>query len=143
MNELVAAVHASEAAIIIEGINNASNEIFHSFPVESYEDRIKLYNATSSDGETVKDNINKILNVVDVVVMPVEIKNDDGSTGTVPRVTLITADGKMVSAASWGVYNSTKKIAAIFGGLHFDPPIKVIPVEVKTKNGFTMNLKLA
>lgn len=133
---------ATEAQSIVTGIQNAANEIFHSFTVETMEDKIKLFNATNGDGQTIKENVNKVLEVVDVVIMPVEVKDEDGSTSTVPRTTLITKKGDLISATSWGVYNSVKKINAIFGSLHFEGGIKISPVEVKTKGGFTINLKL-
>lgn len=132
----------NESQEIISSIQNAGSEIFHSFDVATKKDQIKLFNATSGDGETVKENINKTLEIVDVVVMPVDVLNEDGTTATVPRTTLITKEGRQISATSWGVFNSMKRINAIFGGLHFDEPLKIVPVEVKTKNGFTINMKL-
>lgn len=135
-------VPANENQAIVSSLNNAGNELYSSFGVESVEDRMKLYNATSSEGVTLKSMVNKTIELVDVVVMPVEVKNDDGSTSIVPRTTLIDKNGKLVTATSWGVYNCVKKIAAIFGGLHFETPLKVEPFEVKTKGGFTLNLKI-
>lgn len=141
-NKMVAVNPMSDAQVIIDGIVNASNSIFHSFTVETSEDKVKLYNATTVDGQTLKSSVNKVLEVVDVVIMPVDVRNDDGTNATVPRTTLITKKGEYVTATSWGAYNSIKKIAAIFGGLHFETPLKITPVEVKTKSGFTINLKL-
>ena len=132
----------SESQQIVDGVVNAQSEIFCSFQVTDNKDRMKLYNATSAEGETVKSCINKIIKMVDAVIMPVEVKNEDGTTALVPRVTMIDEKGKFYSATSWGVYNSLKKISAIFGGLHFEEAISISPVEVKTKNGFTINLKL-
>lgn len=138
-NKMVA---LTENQRIVEGIENAASEIFHSFTVETKEDRMKLYNATSVEGKTLKSSINKVIEVVDVVAMPVEVRNDDGTQSTVPRVTLISKKGEFFTATSWGVYNSLRKIAGIFGGLHFEEPLKISPVEVKTKAGFTINLQL-
>lgn len=132
----------SEGQEIINGLTSASSEVFASFDISEKQDKIKLYNATTGDGDSVKSHLNKVIDVVDVVVMPVDLKNDDGVSSTVPRVTLITKDGKFLSSSSWGVYNSIKKIASLFGGLHFDEPLKISPVEVQTKKGFTINLKL-
>lgn len=134
--------YADTVGHIMDGIRNASSDIYASFTAETHADRIKLYNATAGEGQTLKENLNKVLEVVDVVIMPVDVMNDDGTTSTVPRTTLITKKGDCVSATSWGIYNSVKKIMGIFGSLHFDEPLKVSPVEVKTKNGFTMNLRL-
>lgn len=127
---------------VVSDIMTAGSDLYHSFAIESIEDKRKLFNSMSGDGESVKENVNKTLNVVDVVVFPVEVLNDDGTKNVVPRTTLILQDGSFCSATSWGVYNSVKRMAAIFGSLHFEPALRVVPVEVKTKNGFTINLRL-
>lgn len=132
----------SETEGIIGSIKNAADEIYHSFDVDTPEKKKILYNATTSSEGTLKENVNKVIEVVDVVIMTVEVINDNGEKSLNARTTLITKDGKFLSATSWGIYNSVKRLMAIYGGLHFDPPLKVAPVEVKTKNGFTLNLKL-
>lgn len=136
-------VPMSDAQAIVSSVENASGEIFHSFPVETHEDKMKLYSATSAEGVTLKSCVNKKIKMSDVVIMPVEVKNDDGTQGIVPRSTIITEDGQYITATSWGVFNSLKRVSAIFGGLHFEKPLVITPVEVKTKNGFTLNLNLA
>lgn len=138
----IAVVNDTDPMDIIEGLNNAANEIYHSFAVDTTDAKVKLFNAMSGDGETIKENINKTLEVVDVVIVPVEVLNDDGTKAVVPRSTLILKNGHFCSATSWGVYNSLKRLIAIFGCLHFETPIKLVPVEVKTKNGFTINIRL-
>lgn len=130
---------------IISGLKESSDLMYCSFKVESVEDKIRLYNAvsgTSDSHETIKANVNKVLEVRDVVVMSANVTDDNGVTQTVPRITFILADGRTLSAASWGVYRALQKIAGIFQTLSFDPPIKMMPVEVKTKRGFTITLKL-
>lgn len=128
---------------IIDSMGDETSAFFSSFQVETQDDRIKLYNAMSDNGLSVKDNVNKSLTICDVVVMPVQVVNEDKTTTVVPRCILIDKDGQFYTATSWGVYRSIQKIKAIFGTLHFNPAIKVMPVEVKTKNGFTMNLRLS
>lgn len=132
----------TDSEAIVQGMRDTSSELYSSFDAVTSEDKIKLYNALSADGETVKSAINKKIAMVDCVILPVEVINEDGSKSTVPRVTILDKDGKGYTATSWGVYNSIKKISAIFGGLHFDVPMLIQPVEVKTKNGFTINLKV-
>lgn len=129
---------------IVNSMNDTSNVMYQSFQAETKADRIKLFNASSGDGETVKSNLNKRIDIADVIVIPVEVKNEDGTSDIVPRSTIITQDGRYISATSWGVFNSLQKLAKIFDGLHFekDDYITVMPVEVKTKNGFTINLRV-
>lgn len=132
----------NENTAIVQGIVNAADDLFSSFSVDTHEDKVKLYNATSSEGVTLKSMVNKEIIMKDVVIMPVEVKNDDGTTSIVPRTTIIDKSGKIITATSWGVYNSIKKISAIFGGLHFEDGLKISPFEVKTKGGFTINIKI-
>lgn len=127
---------------IIDSMKYASNDLYTSFPIETLEDKISVYNAMSGSGESLKSNANKVINMVDVIVVPVDLTNDDGTISKIPRTTIIAEDGTYYSSTSYGVYNSIRKISAVFGGLHFDPPLKISPVEVKTKNGFTINIKL-
>lgn len=132
-----------EAQAIISGVDGDSNIFFSSFVPETKEQKAAIYNALSGEGGTIKDSLNKELKVKDVVVCVVSIRNDaTGELSTVPRTTLILDDGKMVSASSWGVYNSIKRLTMFYPGLHFEEPVTLVPVEVKTKNGFTLNLRM-
>lgn len=132
-----------EAQAIISGVEDSSNIFFSSFVPETKEQKVAIYNALSGEGGTIKDMLNKELKVKDVVVCVVSIRNENtGEMATVPRTTLILEDGKMVSASSWGVYNSIKRLTMFYPGLHFEEPVTLLPVEVKTKNGFTLNLRM-
>lgn len=129
-----------QSAIIVSGLNDSSNVMYHSFNVDSKEDKIKLFNACSSDGTPVKSMINKEIIIKDVVVLPVELEDDGGTRTINPRTVIISKDGTYYTATSWGVYRSIQKLNAIFGGLHFEDGLKVVPKEVSTKKGFTINL---
>lgn len=125
---------------IINGMANASCAMFSSFEPDTREGKAALLNATN-DGEPLMDNCGKPIAIVDVVVMPVEVINDDESTTTCPRVSLLTAEGKVYTAVSWGVYKALQKIYAVYGTLHFaDEPLVVEAKRVKTKKGQTINL---
>lgn len=132
-----------QSAVIVSGLNDTSNVMFHSFDVDTKEDKIKLFNACSSDGTPVKSMVNKEITIKDVVVLPVELEDDVGNRTINPRTVIIADDGKYYTATSWGVYRSIQKLNAIFGGLHFEDGLKVEPKEVSTKKGFTINLVVA
>ena len=126
---------------IVNGLTEEGAGVYCSFLPETLEDKAKMFNAMNGGDNTVKEANNKELHVLDVIVQPVQVQNEDGTQNTCPRVSLICEDG-VYSATSWGVYNCIKKLNALFGGLHFETPVKLIPYEVKTKNGFTINLKM-
>lgn len=125
---------------IITGMANASCAMFSSFEPDTREEKAALLNATN-DGKPLMDNCGKTIALVDVVVMPVEVINDDDTAATCPRVSLLTADGTVYTAVSWGVYKALQKIYAVYGTLHFaDEPLVVEAKRVKTKKGQTINL---
>lgn len=134
---------------IITNLTKKEDAMFISFQPESVDDKKLLYEATTN-GTPLKDVVNKKIMLMDVIVTSAEVKNDNEvdsegnpTTSTVPRVSIITTEGEIYLASSWGIYNCLSRINSIFGTLHFDEGLAVIPYQVKTKNGFTMNLKLA
>lgn len=128
---------------IISSLTNDAPVMYMSFPVNSAADRASLYNITSGQSNTIKSMINKPIKLRDVVVMEVDIS--DGETGEVlrnPRTILIDMEGNAYAATSWGVYRCVQKLNAIFGTLHFDEGLDIMPVEITTKKGFTINLRI-
>ena len=134
---------------------NVSNEIsadvltanqpkpYISFQVDSSESQVKLYNAMNSPEYRVKDMINKPIYLVDAIMVPCTLA--DESTGEVydaVRTILIDKDGHTYAATSTGIMSSVRNLFNVFGTLHFDEPVKVVPIEVRVKRGNTLTLKL-
>lgn len=127
---------------IVDGLNNSDSLLYVSFDSNTPESKIKLYNASSGEGERIKSYLNMPITILDCVIMPVKLMGEGGEENVVPRVSLITKEGTTLTSTSWGVYRSLQKINAIFGTLHFEKGLVVIPLEVKTKKGSTLNLKV-
>lgn len=112
-----------------------------SFTADSYESRVALYNAINTPRHRVKEYINTPINLRDVIVMRVEIRENEEQSGgeselryrSAYRVILIDTDGESYHAISSGIYQSVKTLQAVFGTLHFDEGIKVV-VRQKTEN---------
>lgn len=134
-------MNLTEGQTIISSIKNSNSEIFCSFEATTEEDRKLLYNASMS-GTSIKEVKNKTINLMDVIIMPVDVTNEDGTTSVVPRVALISVEGEIFVGTSWGMYNSLKRIQAIYGTLHFDNGLKISPIDVPTKKGSTITIKL-
>lgn len=133
---------------IIANLNKKEEAMFISFAPETMDDKKLLYEATTN-GTPLKEILNKSISLMDVIVSAAEVVNknevdEDGKNtkNLVPRVSIITTEGEIFVASSWGVYNCLMRINSIFGTLHFPDGLRVTPYEVKTKNGFTMNLKI-
>lgn len=141
-NMEMAVLQANASKDIVKGMDDVEDVMYCSFKVESNEEKIKLYNATSGDAARLADSAGEVISMMDVVVIPVDILNKDGSTATCPRATIITTEGEYLACTSWGVYNSLRRLNSIFGSLHFENGLKVQAVEVKTKSGSTINLKV-
>lgn len=128
---------------IIAGMEETSSTMYMSFNSNDLDDKKLLYMATNG-GTLLKEVLNKTLKMMDVVITEGTVVNKEtGAVDTVPRTSIITAEGEVYTASSWGVYNCLKRINAIFGGLHFEEGLPIIPKQVKTKNGFTMTIDLA
>lgn len=132
-----------ESESIITGMNDGGM-VYCSFEPETDDDKRRMFNAISGDGLPIIENTGKPLALVDVAIQPVELTNDDGTTSVCPRISMLTADGNVYVATSWGLYKAMQRINALYGGLHFDPkkPLTVEAVRIKTKKGQTINLKV-
>lgn len=112
-----------------------------SFKADSQDSRVALYNAINTPRHRIKEYINTPINLRDVIVMRVEIRdNQEQNEGesevhyrSAFRVILIDTDGESYHAVSNGIYQSVKTLQAVFGTLHFDDGIRVI-VRQKTEN---------
>lgn len=131
----------NNALTMVENMNNKDNIMFISFEPESLEDKKMVYEATTN-GTSLREVVNKTIKIQDVIVTPSEVTNDNGETSLVPRISIITTEGEIYIATSWGIYNCLNRINSIFGTLHFDEGLAVTPYQVTTKKGFTMNLKI-
>lgn len=116
---------------------------FMSFACTTQEEKIKAYNAMNTTDTRLKECINMEIPLVDVMIVSAQVTNkESGEVQDVPRIILFDANGNTYGATSWGVYYAISRVMQVFGTLHFDEPITVIPYEVQTKNGFTLSLRI-
>lgn len=129
------------SAAIINDINKASDNMYVSFEAKTLEDKKNLYNLTSSNGESFMDNDGTVISLKDCAIIPTVVENN-GSENVVPRICVMTTDGKYYSGCSYGLYRALVRIKGIFGTLHFDDGLEVMIKVIKTKNGKTVNLQI-
>lgn len=129
------------SAAIISDINKASDNMYVSFEATTLEDKKNLYNLTSSNGESFMDNDGVVISMKDCAIIPTVVENN-GAENVVPRVCVMTADGKYYSGCSFGLYRALVRIKGIFGTLHFEDGLDVMIKVIKTKNGKTVNLQI-
>ena len=121
----------------ISGLHNSGQMIFCTFDASTAEGKARLY-AAISDSEQLEDNLNKTIQLVDIVGVPASVTDDaTGEIREVLRLVLIGKDGKRYSAISDGLYSSLQNIMAIYGppGL-WDAPLAIKVVSGKSRRGF-------
>lgn len=108
--------------------------------------KVAIYNALNSDGESLIDHVGEVLEITDVAAHNVKLM--DKETGEITetlRTVLVSSNGTTYSCVSSGVIESLKKVFAIVGAPSWkDEPVKMVPMEIKTRNGYrVLTLSLA
>ena len=119
---------------VIEGTNfvvdlTTANRVSQwcSMNPKTQQEKIALFNAMNNPENRIKECINLPINVKDVFCEVVECQSDDGTLQKCPRIVLIDENAVGYVAVSKGVYNSIKKIFAIFGEPTWETPLTIIP----------------
>lgn len=93
-----------------------SGAMYCSMKTETMEDRVAFYNAMSAPDEQLRDHINEVLYFKDVFVEPVEVTDEEtGENRSANRIVLLDVNGVSYSTMSNGIYNSLKRVFAVFG----------------------------
>lgn len=96
----------------------------------------KVFNAMNNPEFRVADFINKEIPVQDVLIEMVEFPDEEtGEVDRVPRVVLMTPDGKAYQATSIGMFNVVKNAFHIFGEAPWDPALTFVIKQRPVKNG--------
>lgn len=111
--------------------------------VESFEDRVNVLNILGAS-EPVSESLNKVIQLVDVIVQPAEMVNEEtGEFGEVPRITLIDKDGKSFRATSGPLHSSLLDILFIMGHPNewaMPLPVKVVKQGSGTRKYFVLQV---
>ena len=123
---------------ILGSLKNPTTEFFCSIKDDGTRaSKVAIYNSINNDGEKLIDHCGETLEITDVAAHGVSLADEKtGEINEVLRVVLIATDGTTYSCVSSGVVESLKKIFAIVGVPSWkDEPVKIIPTEVRTKQG--------
>lgn len=120
------------------------SKAYSSFVADDFEQKKLLFKAINSNGTPLSKIINKVINIVDVVIFPSLIRDEEtGEVREMPRVCIIDDAGEIYTTASTGVYTSILKLKMIFGDLHFENGLQVMVSQIETKKGRTFTLVMA
>lgn len=100
---------------------------------------VDFYNAVSNPTGKLKEHVNEVLDMAHVSIEVAELKTGE----LAPRVIIVTADGNSYQCVSIGVYQSLKRIFALFGTPEtWAEPLKIKPVLTSTAKGQVLSLQL-
>lgn len=121
----------------IEALNDVS-KAFYSSVVGGTHDSKTLVAKAMLNSEPFDENIGRTINLKDVIVLPVDLKNKEtGEVQTAPRVLLIDDTGLAFNATSIGVMTAITAIFAAFGEPgSWTEPVAVQFAKEKGNNGF-------
>ena len=100
---------------------------------------VAFYNAVSNPTGKLKEHVNEVLDMAHVSIEVAELKTGE----LAPRIIIVTADGNSYQCVSIGVYQSIKRIFALFGTPDsWAEPLKIKPVLTSTAKGQVLSLQL-
>ena len=103
-----------------------------------------FYNAVSQPNTSLKECVNIPIAMTHVSVEVCEVHSEQNGDVIAPRVVIMDKDGKSYQAVSIGVYQSLKRIFALFGTPDtWTEPLTVVPMLTSTKKGQVLSLRLA
>lgn len=102
-----------------------------------------FYNAVSQPDTSLKECVNIPIAMTHVSVEVCELHSEQNGDVIAPRVVIMDKDGKSYQAVSIGVYQSLKRIFALFGTPDtWTEPLTVVPMLTSTKKGQVLSLRL-
>ncbi len=119
---------------------------FCSIPMDTPAEKAAVYNMISNPTNRLSSLINTTIMVKDVFFEPATFTDSEtGEVSTGSRIVLIDDLGNSYACASKGVYNSLRRLVAMFGLPTWEPalPVKVRQIEQKNLITFVLELDTA
>lgn len=102
-----------------------------------------FYNAVSQPDVALKECVNIPIAMTHVSIEVCEVRSEQNGDVVAPRIVIMDKDGKSYQAVSVGVYQSLKRIFALFGTPDtWSEPLTVVPMLTSTKKGQVLSLRL-
>lgn len=119
----------------IIGEINEKKQIYCSFEPNTIEEKKMLFNAVNSTPEYLKDHINEVIVINHIYAEQVSIIDENsGEIIPIPRIVIIDNNGIGYGCASFGIFNSIKKLIGIMGAPTVNNPYKVKIKQVNIRN---------
>jgi hypothetical protein len=122
---------------------NGMGRLWTTLPSDGSRSAAVVVENAMSDAESIRDHIGAVLEIENVLLHDVVIEGENGEDVPAVRAVLIDSKGQGYAAVSNGVISSLQTLMALCGPGPWNPPLKVVPREVKTRKGYrTLRLKL-
>lgn len=118
----------------IEGLNSGA-AIFSTVTGDDFETKL-LVMAAVIDSKPIDENINKVINLSNIIIQPVELTDEkSGEVNVAPRVVLLDADGTAYHGTSIGLLSSVRNIMATVGHpAQWPHPLAIVVTREKSRN---------
>lgn len=109
----------------------AAKTMFCSVIAETQEEKAALFTNMNSPARRLKDEINLEIKAKHLYCELVRVVNKDtGDLQTCPRTVIIDENNVGHQCVSWGIFNSIKKLIAIYGTPEWNPPVPVVVKQI-------------
>lgn len=134
-------------AKIVQGMANGELQMYTTVKGGDKASKLAVL-AAITDSEALSDHLRETFNVKDFIIQVIQMPDEKtGEVNDVPRIILISDDGKAYHAISAGVLQSLRNFSGVLGepsATNENWPVAVMCDEVKGRNGYRfMTLKLA
>lgn len=122
-----------------------------SLPMNTDEEKKKVFNATNRASHSLRECVNKEINMTGLYIEPIEFaaKDEDGrpiegKTALSPRMIIFDDVGESYGCCSMGAYNSIKRIVSMYGlPDRWSKPITIVPSIVASGKNQVLTITLA
>ena len=151
-NTEIQAVQAQQQALVsVQNIINSGVGAMVTSLRTNSDDRaanVRVFNAMNNPTDRVGNHINEVIEVQDYLIEMAEIEDTDsygnglGTFSVVPRVVLVSPDGKSYQAISYGITNAVRKAVMVCGDAPWVPPVQLKIKQVPTKHGSMLTVDM-
>jgi len=145
-DEVIASASVMDVTGIVQGMAKGELQMYSTVKGDDKASKLKVLDAITNS-ESLSDHLREPINLTDFVIQVIQMPDEKtGEINNVPRIILITDDGKAFHAISSGVLQSLRNFVGVLGepGKSDAWPVSVVCDEVKGRNGYRfMTLKLA
>lgn len=127
---------------IVKAVNEV--DFYSSMNLDKAENKALLFKAMTNPDKKISDMINMEINMRDIFVEIVEVRDENtGELNKAPRIVIIDTKGVSYSCVSQGIYNSLKRLMALFGQPTWENGLKIKIQQINKKQRNILTIALA